>query len=150
MKFLLDTSVVAGLINYERDEYRLIFANFSMVRHDEIGISSIVLLELENGLHLLKKSLMPKEQKAFIRQRTEIFLDNITILPFEAAAARETAKLMNFCRQNGRQLQDRDACIAGHAISAGMTLVSADRRAFGSLVYPGLTWMDWQDRIVFH
>ncbi len=144
MKYLLDTNAVAGIINSDQPEYLSVFNKFVDLGTESIVISSLVQTELEAGLLNLSRSKIARERKKYIRERTEFFLSCFPSLPYDKKAAHEAAKLMVFCRQNGRPLSDIDACIAGHAISLGYTLVSNDLKAFEGLNYPDLKWEDWR------
>lgn len=144
MKFLLDTNIVIEIVNSPEDGRQFLTKRFQSVPEGDICISAVSVMELKKGLQRLKKTSIPEAKKTSIRTRTELMLSLLPIFPFDEAAAEEAAKLKCHSLEFGRQLSDLDVCIAGHAVSLRMILVSSDRKAFEKLNYPELQWTDWE------
>lgn len=100
----------------------------------DITIPAIVLFELEVGI---VKSNYPTQK----RQQLESFVSQITIIPFEAKAARFAAAVRTNLEKLGMPIGPYDTLIAGTALSANSTLVTHNTKEFSRIV--NLSIEDW-------
>ena len=70
------------------------------------------------------------------------FLAAIHVLPFDRAAGDEAARLRHELESAGNKVGAYDVLIAGHALAAGLTLVTANTREFSRIA--GLRLEDWR------
>jgi len=63
------------------------------------------------------------------------------ILPWDAQAVDETARLRALLAAKGTPISNNDAAIAGHALAIGCVLVTNNSREFTRV--PGLLLEDW-------
>jgi len=145
MRCLLDTNVVHKVLFPSEQIPPELVSQYQQLTCDELCISSITCAELKAGILRLEDANFPVAKKKMIADRVDLILSSLPILPFDAKAAVETARIQWHSRKIGRQLSNFDACIAGHAISLGIPLISDDRRAFEDLKFPDLQWMDWKN-----
>jgi tRNA(fMet)-specific endonuclease VapC len=131
--YMLDTNICSFLIRGQAPgaEKRLIQLG---ARH-KVVISAVVYFELRSGA-LSKKApkRMPAEVAAFVRRLTDI-------IPWDRDAAGYAALIYAGLAQEGRIISLNDAMIAGHAWSAGCTLVTNNTRHFKRV--KGLEIEDW-------
>ena len=66
----------------------------------------------------------------------------VEVLPFGDEEAKRAAKTRHALEQAGNAIGPFDVLIAGHALAAGMVLVSNNTREFSRVT--GLTIEDWQ------
>ena len=118
-RYLLDTNIAIYLLEGSSRTAAERMAECSL---GSVIISSICLAEIMVGLSEAQAARLP------------LFLDNIAVLPFDEAAARAYAALP-FRRRSF------DRLIAGHALSLGLTLITANVDDFADV--PGLQVEDW-------
>lgn len=124
MKYMLDTNAVIVAIEGDDPVFR---ARMAEADERDIVISSIVLAEVALGTEKGK----PPPAKIL-----EIFLEEVPVLAFDEKAARAYAKIP-FKRAS------YDRLIAAHAISLGLTVVTANAKDFADV--PGLVVENWSD-----
>lgn len=100
----------------------------------EIGIPAVVLYELEVGL---AKSAQPEKR----RQQLAEMLAVMTILPFGAVEARQTAQIRATLEQTGEPIGPYDLLIAGTALAHNHILVTHNVKEFSRVA--GLQLEDW-------
>lgn len=122
MKYMLDTNAVIVAIEGDDPVFR---ARMAEADEGDIVMSSIVLAEVALGTEQGK----PPPAKIL-----EIFLEEVPVLAFDEKAARAYAKIP-FKRAS------YDRLIAAHAISLGLTVVTANARDFADV--PGLVVENW-------
>lgn len=93
-----------------------------------------MVFELETGL---AKSVDPTRRRA----QFDRFCRSVSILPFDADAARKAALLRAHLEREGTPIGPMDTLIAGTALATGGTLVTRNLREFGRI--PGLASEDW-------
>ena len=76
------------------------------------------------------------------RQRVERLLSVVRELPFDAAAARETARMRAALESAGQMIGPYDTLLAGHAVAAELVLVTRNEGEFRRV--SGLTIENWQ------
>ncbi|NLR39097.1 type II toxin-antitoxin system VapC family toxin [Novosphingobium sp. ERW19] len=124
MKYMLDTNAVIVAIEGDDPVFR---ARMAEADEGDIVMSSIVLAEVALGTEQGK----PTPAKIL-----EIFLEEVPVLAFDEKAARAYAKIP-FKRAS------YDRLIAAHAISLGLTVVTANAKDFADV--PGLVVENWSD-----
>jgi tRNA(fMet)-specific endonuclease VapC len=97
-------------------------------------VTAITVSELTFGAH---KSAGAAHNLA----QVDLLLEGMTILPFDAAAARRHGELKDILRRAGTPLADLDWQIASIALSRGLPLVTHNAAHFNRI--PGLVLMDW-------
>lgn len=129
--YLLDTNICIYTI---RKKPTQVVQRLRRLQISRIGISSIVLSELEYGI--ARSSKPQQNQTALID-----FLVPIEILPYDNAAAREYGKLRRYLEQQGTPIGSLDLLIAAHALSLECVLVTNNESEFGRV--PGLKIENW-------
>lgn len=102
-----------------------------------IGLSAIVLFELETGI---AKSSAPSRR----RRQLDMLVEAATLLPFGSAEARAAAEARSVLERAGTPIGPLDNLIAGTAIAAGGTLVTRNVDEFSRI--PGLRVVNWYDQ----
>lgn len=120
MKYLLDTNIIAYIINKRPPE---VFSKFQSLSKDEIFVSSIVVAELWFGV---AKSHKKEENKSAL----EKFLAPLTIVDFDLTAAKFYAVIRADLESKGLIIGSNDILIASHALSLGRTLVTNNTKEF--------------------
>ena len=73
-----------------------------------------------------------KHKTKLKRQLAEEFLAEITVSPFDSAAAKESAKIFTELREQGRMINENDLLIAGIALANHEVLLTRDQK-FGAI-----------------
>lgn len=131
MKYLLDTNIIAYIINERPPE---VISKFQSLSKDEIFVSSIVVAELWYGVAKSHK----KEQN---KSALENFLAPLTIVDFDLIAAKFYAVIRADLESKGAIIGSNDILIAAHALSLGLTLVTNNTKEFGRV--NGLELENW-------
>ena len=124
---LLDTNVISELTRDEPDARVISFLS----RHQELWVSSIVLHELEFGLHLLPPGSRREGLRSVVSKFVTEHADRI--LPLDRSAAVAAAELRARAQRSGRVLHLGDALIAGIAKAHDMTLATRNVTDFDGL-----------------
>lgn len=82
-------------------------------------------------------SATPERHFPFVQQ----LLQNVVILPFDTAAAREMGRLKALLKRSGMTIPDIDLQIGSIALTNKLPLVTHNRRHFERI--PGLQLFDW-------
>jgi tRNA(fMet)-specific endonuclease VapC len=126
--YLIDTNIAI----HARDGTETVLQK--LAEHgNEVVLSALSLVELERGIH--------KDSKfsAIRRERLEVLLRGLPVLPFDAAAAVAYGRIIAQCGwARGR---DYDRMIAAHAISSGCVLAANNIADFRDI--PGLSIENW-------
>ncbi|MEQ9330552.1 type II toxin-antitoxin system VapC family toxin [Thalassobaculum sp.] len=132
--FMLDTDICSYVIRRRPEAVRGHLAQ-AAARGDRIVISSITYFEMRRGAAGPKASpRLGGEIDAFCARLHEV-------LPFDRAAADAAAALGAALAARGLAIGGNDTLIAGHALAAGCTVVTNNRREFGRV--EGLAVEDW-------
>ena len=115
-----DTNICIYTIKHKSE---LLLNKFIKHNPDDICISSITYSELMYGVY--KSQANEKNELA-----VSLFLSPITILIFDAAAARECGKIRTDLEKKGTPIGPMDMLIAGHAKSENLILVTNNKREF--------------------
>ena len=127
---LLDTNICIYIINAKPPAVLERFKNY---RLGEIGVCSVVAAELAFGV--------AKSGSARNRQALEMFLDPLTILPFDERAAWAYGDLRAELERRGTPIGSLDTMIAAHALSLQAKLITNNSREFAKV--PGLHVDNW-------
>jgi tRNA(fMet)-specific endonuclease VapC len=134
MNYLLDTNACIALMAPATNALQKRFARASR-RGGKFFVPSVVAHELWYGVF---KSARQQENA----RRCEVFLSGpLEVLPFQSADAREAGQLRAELESTGRPVGAYDLLIAGQAVRAKMTLITANVSEFSRV--PRLTWEDW-------
>ncbi len=131
MLFMLDTNICIYVIKKKPQK---VIDKVRALRMSDLGISSIVLSELEYGA---EKSSNSVQNRVALMQ----FLAGIDIAGYDAAAARHYGEIRTYLESNGQIIGAMDMLVAAHARSLGVTLVTNNEKEFGRV--PGLKIENW-------
>ena len=131
MKYFLDTNICIYIINKRPAPIITKFAQFEPY---EIGISAIVVSELQYGV---AKSSQPERN----RQRLDAFLTPFEILPYDEAAAQVYGAIRATLEKTGQPIGREDLLIAAHALANDLILVTNNEQEF--LRIPQLKVENW-------
>lgn len=131
MKYMLDTNIVIYVIKHKPE---FVIKKFLSLEPDDLCISAITFAEMEYGV---SKSSRPEQNQAALT----LFLEKITILPFDDKAGQEYGDIRADLERHGTQIEPNDMLIAAHARSQGLTLVTNHTREFERV--KGLNLENW-------
>lgn len=131
MNLLLDTNICIYIIKQKPPE---VLQKFKAYNVGDIGISSISVAELEFGVY---KSQFPEGNQ----QALEQFLLPLTIVDFDAGAAKMYGKVRAILEKQGTPIGSLDTLIAAHALSLQITLITNNVREFSRV--PNLKLENW-------
>jgi tRNA(fMet)-specific endonuclease VapC len=130
MRYLLDTNTCISVMRNEP----ACLARMSAASPEDCAISTVTTYELYTGV---EKCSNPSREGA----KVTTLVRTVHTLPFDSAAAREAARIRAVLESQGRQIGPYDVLLAGHAIAAGLILVSANTAEFNRVV--GLVLENW-------
>lgn len=129
-RYLLDTNIVIFALRRADGPLRARLRAES----DRLAVSAITVSELAYGI---QKSADPTANRRAVEQ----FLALARILPFDGPAADHAGEIRAHLAAEGTPIGGYDVLIAGHARSAGLAVVTNNRREFDRV--PGLEVIDW-------
>lgn len=120
MLYILDTDTCSYVIRGASDA---LDARLAREEPQSLAISAVTRGELMFGLE--------KRGKPLALSRLVIgFLDNIAVMPWDAPAADQFARLRAALERSGTPIGLMDTMIAGHALALGATLVTNNQKHF--------------------
>lgn len=128
--YILDTNT---LIYYFKGQGQ-VAQNLANVSPQEIGISAIVLFELQVGI---AKSTSPAKRT----QQRQQLLSRVNLVPFDRDCALAAATIRAQLEEQGTPIGPIDVLIAGTATSLQATLVTHNVKEFSRVF--GLAIADW-------
>jgi tRNA(fMet)-specific endonuclease VapC len=131
MRYLLDTNTCIAAMRNDA----LVARRMSAVAPGDCAISTITSYELYTGI---EKCADPSKESA----KVNLLLATVHQLVFDGQAAREAGRIRAMLEAQGRMIGPYDVLLAGHALSAGLILVTANRSEFSRV--PGLSLDNWQ------
>ena len=134
MSYLLDTDICSYVMKRRHPD---LIERVRAFAYRELSVSVVTVFELEFGA---KRSGRHDELMRVI----DAFLDNVEILAFDRAAAREAGAIRAALHAANATVGAYDLLIAGHARSTGSTLVTNNVREFSRV--PGLAVENWIER----
>jgi tRNA(fMet)-specific endonuclease VapC len=127
--FMLDTNMCIYLIKNQPEE---VGRRFARCVFGDVVMSAITFAELEFGVAM---SAHPAQE----RRNLASLVEDIPVIPFDAAAASAYGPIREATRERKKDLMDK--LIAAHAVSIDVVLVTNNERDFSS--YPGLRIENW-------
>jgi tRNA(fMet)-specific endonuclease VapC len=128
---LLDTNVCVEIL---RRRSSRILARINDVGVERVAVSSITAGELYAGA--LKSAHVPENMAA-----TQLLLSALSIISFDAEAARTYGLVRSQLEKNGGKIGELDTMIAAHAIALDAVLVTSNTKEFSRVQY--LAVEDW-------
>ena len=128
--FLLDTNILSDLIRHPRGA---VAARIAAAGEDAVCISIVVAAELRFGA--------AKASSAELASRVDQILSALDVLPLEVPADRCYGEIRARLTRQGALIGPNDLLIAAHALSLGLTLVTANTGEFSRV--PGLKVENW-------
>ena len=133
MKYLLDTCIIAAVLNQEQG-HRHIEDHIASARRGSLHISALTAVEIWVGL---ARPRTPRAKNLWFGA----FLRCTRVLAFDEAAARRAFAVRRYLEQTGQEIGRMDPLIAAQAITVGAVCVTDNLRHF--LRVPGLTIENW-------
>ena len=128
MKFLLDTDTCIWILRNDTE----VRAHLKKLTPADVVVSTM------NEAELLYGALNSQDPVKRTKD-VELFLSPILVLPFDADAAKEHARLRLALKST--PIGERDLVIASVAVANHLTVVTHNQREFGRV--PGLKTIDW-------
>ena len=129
-RYLLDTNIVIFALRRADGPLRA----HLRAESDRLAVSAITVSELAYGA---QKSADPTANRRAVEQ----FLALARVLPFDAPAAQHAGEIRAQLAMAGTPIGGYDVLLAGHARSAGLAMITNNRREFDRV--PGLEVDDW-------
>ena len=120
MRYLFDTNTCISLMRNDST----VVARMAAVSPEDCAISTITSYELYTGV---QKCSDPSQEA----EKVKILLGTVHTLPFDVAAAKEAARIRAELESQGCSIGPYDLLLAGHSLSAGLTIVTANTSEFG-------------------
>jgi len=130
LRYLLDTNILSDLIRHPQGR---IVSRIAQVGEDAVCTSIIVAAELRFGAE--------KADSRRLTDRIDTVLSALEILPLEGPADRHYASLRWELTRQGTPIGPNDMLIAAHALSHGLTVVTANAGEFSRV--SGLAVENW-------
>ena len=131
MKYLLDTNTCILLIKKKPPS---VLQKLNAVKQYGVAISAITLAELEYGV---ANSIQKQKNADALTQ----ILTLIDVLSFDAKAAYHYGLIRAYLQSKGQLIGPLDMLIAGHAVAAGLVIVTNNAGEFSRV--DGLAVEDW-------
>lgn len=131
MSYLLDTNVCVDVLK----GHPQVCTRLEAISPADCVISSVTAFELAMGV---RRCSQPERE----RKKLEKLFSVIAVLPFDALAAEEAARVRHDLESAGQKIGPYDLLIAGQALSGRLTLVSNNTREFVRI--PALRLNDWR------
>ena len=131
IEYLLDTNICIHLI---KKKSALLLARLQKAELAAVGLSSIVLSELEYGV---EKSQRVAQNRMALAQ----FVAPLEIVEYDSEAAQCYGRLRSALERKGQPIGPLDQLIAAHALALDCTLVTNNVREFVRV--EGLRVEDW-------
>ena len=128
MNLILDTDHCVAILRGQLD------VGMHVESTTPLFVTALTASELVYGAH---KSIRPEYHLA----QVDLLLGGVTVLPFDAEAAKRCGQLKDALRRAGTLLSELDLQIASIALCHAMPLATHNQRHFARV--PGLTLVDW-------
>jgi tRNA(fMet)-specific endonuclease VapC len=133
LRYLLDTNILSDLVRQPQGK---IARKISSAGEQTVCTSIIVAAELRYGA--------VKSGSRTLTDRIDLILSALEILPLESPADRHYGSIRHHLTREGNTIGPNDMLIAAHAISAGLTVVTANTGEFSRV--PGLSIENWLEQ----
>jgi tRNA(fMet)-specific endonuclease VapC len=131
VRYLLDTNTCIAAMRHQA----LVVQRMAAVSPGDCAISTITSYELYTGI---EKCAHPAKELS----KVNLLLATVHQLVFDAQAAREAGRIRALLESQGLMIGAYDILLAGHALSASLTLVTANTSEFSRV--PALSLENWQ------
>lgn len=131
-RYMLDTNVISEMVRNPGGSLAL---RAESIGQEALCTSAIVASELRHGLR--------KKGSDALTYRVETALEQIPILPYDAPVSNTYAATRFALEKKGLPIGYTDLFIAAHALSLGLTLVTANIREFSRV--EGLRVENWME-----
>ncbi|WP_373480258.1 type II toxin-antitoxin system VapC family toxin [Geminocystis sp.] len=131
--YLLDTNILSELL---KNPTGIVYEKVKDVGEDKICTSIIVACELKFGAE--------KKKSAKLKERIELILTNIDILPLIPPVEEHYAQIRTDLENKGTPIGGNDLLIGVHALSLNLTVVTNNVREFSRI--PNLKVENWLDK----
>ncbi len=133
LAFLLDTNILFDLVRHPQGEAA---ARIAAAGEQSVCTSIVVAAELRYGA--------AKSGSRKLADRVDLILSTLEVLPLEAPADRQYGDIRHHLTRKGTPIGPNDLLIAAHAMSAGLTVVTANAKEFSRV--PGLNVENWLEK----
>jgi tRNA(fMet)-specific endonuclease VapC len=133
LRYLLDTNILSDLL---RNPQGTVADYIVAVGEETVCTSIVVAAELRFGT--------AKSESKKLAERLDLILSALEILPLEVPADRHYGGLRHHLTRLGILIGPNDMLIAAHALSAGLTVVTANAGEFSRV--PGLKVENWLEK----
>ena len=123
LEFLLDTNILSELIRHPRGT---VASRIAATGEDRVCTRIVVAAKSGSGK---------------LSDRVELLLSAMEVLPLEPPADREYAALRHHLARQGTPIGPNDLLIAAHALTEGLTLITANTGEFSRV--PALAIENW-------
>ncbi len=130
LRYLLDTNILSDLV---RQPQGIVATRIAAAGEETVCTSIIVAAELRFGA--------AKSGSSKLANRVDLILSAVEILPLESPADHHYGKLRHHLTNQGTPIGPNDMLIAAHALSVGLTVITANTREFSRV--PGLNTENW-------
>ena len=130
LRYLLDTNILSDLVRQPQGK---VASKISSAGEQTVCTSIIVAAELRYGA--------AKSGSGTLTDRIELILSALEILPLEPPADRHYGNIRHHLTREGKTIGPNDMLIAAQALSAGLTVVTANTGEFSRV--PGLSIENW-------
>jgi tRNA(fMet)-specific endonuclease VapC len=129
MKYLLDTDTISYLFQGRET----VVSTFVEMRPSSVAISAISVAELRLGAR--------RKGSKKINNWLDVFFENVTVLPFDQAAAEVFGQTANKLLRAGTPIGQNDTMIASQALANNLSVVTHNQKHFSRI--SGLKTEDW-------
>ena len=130
LAYLLDTNILSDLIRHPQGT---VASKIAAAGEQTVCTSIIVAAELRYGAN--------KSGSRKLADRIDLILSALEILPLETLADRHYADIRHQLTREGNLIGPNDMLIAAHALTVGLTVVTANIGEFSRV--PGLSVENW-------
>lgn len=131
MHYLLDTNTCIAVMRHSP----LVLRHMSAMAPAACAISTITTYELCTGV---AKCADPAKEL----NKVNLLLSTVQELAFDSRAAQEAGRIRALLESRGCMIGAYDVLLAAHALSADLTLVTANLKEFGRV--PALNVVNWE------
>jgi len=129
-RYLLDTNALSEVV---KQTAGAVAHRIAAAGEDSICTSIVVACELRYGA--------ARKGFAVLNEKIEQLLSDLEVLPLAEGVDRRYADLRTQLEQTGQPISAHDMLIAAHALTLGLTVVTANVREFRRV--PGLSVENW-------